>query len=43
MSVERFLRENRERFDVVLFLSILHHFVIGRESGEASELMAPRL
>ena len=39
MSVERFLRENRERFDVVLFLSILHHFVIGRESGEASELI----
>lgn len=39
MSVERFLRGNQERFDVVLFLSILHHFVIGRESGRAEELI----
>ncbi len=31
-SVERFLKRNRDRFDIVLFLSILHHFVIGRES-----------
>ncbi len=33
-SVERFLKRNQERFDVVLFLSILHHFVIGRESAD---------
>lgn len=33
MSVERFLEGNRETYDVVLFLSILHHFVIGRESA----------
>ena len=39
MSLERFLRGNEERFDVVLFLSILHHFVIGRESGAATELI----
>ena len=32
MSVERFLERNQDRYDVVLFLSILHHFVIGRES-----------
>ena len=38
-SVERFLRKNDERFDVVLFLSILHHFVIGRESAPAIELI----
>jgi len=38
-SVERFLRGNQERFDVVLFLSILHHFVIGRESAPAEELI----
>ena len=38
-SVERFLRSNVERYDVVLFLSILHHFVIGRESAPAVELI----
>ena len=38
-SVERFLRGNVERYDVVLFLSILHHFVIGRESAPAVELI----
>lgn len=32
-SVERFLERNRDTYDVVLFLSILHHFVIGRESA----------
>ncbi len=32
-SVERFLAHNQDRFDIVLFLSILHHFIIGRESA----------
>ena len=32
MSVERFLARNQTRFDIVLFLSIFHHFLIGRES-----------
>lgn len=32
LSVERFLKQELQRFDVVLFLSILHHFSMGRES-----------
>jgi hypothetical protein len=32
-GIERFLARNGERFDVVLFLSILHHFAIGREGA----------
>ena len=48
-SIERFLADPGRRYDVVLFLSILHHFVIGREStrvlrrrgdGAARELFA---
>jgi hypothetical protein len=29
--IETFLRDNRERYDVVLFLSILHHYALGKE------------
>jgi len=32
MALERFLRQDHGPFDVVLFLSILHHFSMGKES-----------
>jgi len=36
----QFLQSQRERFDVVSCFSMLHHFVLGRASCSAEELIA---
>jgi len=34
-----FLENNHRSFDIVLFLSILHHFAIGKEDGEVARIL----
>jgi 2-polyprenyl-3-methyl-5-hydroxy-6-metoxy-1,4-benzoquinol methylase len=33
--IENFIENTNEKFDLVVFLSILHHYALGREPGEA--------
>lgn len=39
IKIEDFFKENRKKFDVVLFLSILHHYSIGKEKGKVKEIL----
>jgi 2-polyprenyl-3-methyl-5-hydroxy-6-metoxy-1,4-benzoquinol methylase len=34
-----FLMENNQKYDLVLFLSILHHFALGKEKGGVEEIL----
>lgn len=38
-NLVNFLERERGTYDIVLFLSILHHFALGREKGEVSEIL----
>jgi 2-polyprenyl-3-methyl-5-hydroxy-6-metoxy-1,4-benzoquinol methylase len=37
--IENFLEQTEEKFDLVVFLSILHHYALGREPGEAIQIL----
>lgn len=39
IKIEDFLYKNKKRYDVVLFLSILHHYAIGKEKGRVNEIL----
>ena len=39
MEIRRFLREEQKQYDVVSCLSIMHHFITGRESDNPLELL----
>ncbi len=37
--IEEFLQNNNKKYDLVLFLSILHHYAIGKEKGKVKEIL----
>lgn len=37
--IENFLNLSRDKYDIVLFLSILHHYGIGKESGDIKKIL----
>lgn len=37
--IENFLQNSKCQWDIVLFLSILHHYIIGKEPGEFSQIL----
>lgn len=39
IKIEDFFKKNTQQFDIVLFLSILHHYAIGKEKGEVIEIL----